>query len=211
MNDLTIYNKHAIQNYDADLPQFFNPEEIKRILSEVDNLNTSGPRGKTNARYKALTYVLIFTGCRRGEALSLARQDIDYTNKTIKLVTLKKRARRKKLDAIYRYVPVKDRCLLALMEYTNTIKTDLLFPFKEKRSVNKFYEKFLVNKCDIDKLRAHPHTFRHSFAVNLLMQGVPINVLKELLGHSSVTTTMIYLKITQQDIKEVLKNVNIGD
>lgn len=210
MNDITIYNKHAIQNYDADLPVFFNPEEIKHILSETDKLKNDGPWGKVNAKYKALTYLLIFTGCRRGEALSLKRSDIDYTNKTIKLVTLKKRARRKKLDAVYRFVPVKDRCLLSLMEYTNTITTDLLFPIKNI-TVNKFYDRFLVKNCGIDRKRAHPHTFRHSYAVNLLMQGVPINILKELLGHSSVTTTMVYLKITQQDIKEVLKGVNIGD
>jgi len=210
MNEIQVYNKFAIQNYDADLPVFFNADEIKHILEEADKLKYVGPYAKTNAKYKALTYLLIFTGCRRAEALSLTKTDIDYTNKTIKLVTLKKRPRRKKPDVIYRYVPVKDRCLLALMEYTNTINTDLIFPIKNI-TVNKFYERFLVNNCGIDRKRAHVHTFRHSYAVNLLMQGVPINILKELLGHSSVTTTMIYLKITQQDIKEILKNVSIGE
>ena len=59
----------------------------------------------------------------------------------------------------------------------------------------------------IEDERAHPHTFRHSYAVHLIRNQVPITVVKELLGHSNIASTLIYLRIVQPDKKIILDRV----
>ena len=58
-----------------------------------------------------------------------------------------------------------------------------------------------------DKERAHPNTFRHSFAVHLLKSGVPITVVQKLLGHSGIENTLIYMLIVQQEVEIFVREV----
>jgi site-specific recombinase XerD len=58
-----------------------------------------------------------------------------------------------------------------------------------------------LKKTDISK-KVTLHSLRHSYATHLLEQGVNIVTLKQLLGHSDISTTMIYLHVTQCDIQK---------
>lgn len=60
----------------------------------------------------------------------------------------------------------------------------------------------LIKKISSDRLS--PHSFRHSFATRLLKNGVPLNYVSQLLGHSNLNTTLIYLHTTMDDIREEL-------
>jgi integrase/recombinase XerD len=55
--------------------------------------------------------------------------------------------------------------------------------------------------------RDHPHTFRHSFAINCIIQSVPVTVLREWLGHRDITKTLIYTQILAQDSRVFMENV----
>ena len=63
-----------------------------------------------------------------------------------------------------------------------------------------------------DDLKKHisPHTFRHSFAVMSLKKGMDVTVLKKLLGHKNLQSTMIYTEMTKEDIeREYRKHITI--
>jgi site-specific recombinase XerD len=60
------------------------------------------------------------------------------------------------------------------------------------------------------KEEIHFHTLRHSFASNLAIKGIPIIVIKELLGHSSITTTEIYSHTNIEALQKAIKQLKVA-
>jgi site-specific recombinase XerD len=73
-----------------------------------------------------------------------------------------------------------------------------------QRQVVDLYFKKLQEKLGFN---IHAHKFRHTFAVKAIMDNVPVNVLQQWLGHSSVFTTSIYTQITGMDTSEFMERV----
>jgi site-specific recombinase XerD len=66
----------------------------------------------------------------------------------------------------------------------------------------------IINKYGalIDR-NIHPHTFRHSFAINSVRHGVDKRRLQQVLGHSNINITAVYLQFNDKDVQEAYANV----
>jgi len=148
----------------------------------------------------------------------------EESNKHIRVVTLKKsrqkRKGRKPIREHERVIPIDDALLSELLMWksiqeekarksVSARRRERLLTYVTAVGYTRIYK--LVRKAVLmagfDEERAHPHTFRHSFAVHLLKQGVPITVVQQLLGHSSIENTMIYTLIVQQEAIAFLRDV----
>jgi integrase len=180
------------------LPRYLVPAQIRDLLEVC----------KTR-RDQMLVRVGWETGGRISELLGLARQDIDLANRQIRLQTLKQpKDRRRKPRPHYRWIPINDALAADLANYVMKLDGDRLFPIGRGRAFEIIRDAARVAGVAVQGGgNVSPHTLRHSFAVHLLNCGVPINLLKELLGHSSILTTMIYLRVVPADFRAFLSRV----
>jgi len=143
-------------------------------------------------------------GLRISEALGLEVRDIDSARMVVIV-----RAGKGNKD---RHVPLPQRTLELLRDYWRAYrpKTCLLVT-KDGRSLNhdrvRYYLKRAMMDSGISK-RVSSHTLRHSYATNLMEQGLDVRVIQTLLGHRSLKTTTLYLHMTQSILQSVQDAVN---
>ena len=179
------------------LPRTIPIPAIEKILRIAHN---DISRSSANARKKALRNAIIIellfsTGMRVSELCRLAPEDIDLNNGV--MIIWGKGAKE-------RIIRVENEGILKLLreyrELTDSQTKTLLInrdgaalSDQSVRSVLKSFEKRAG-------LHAHitPHMFRHSFATALLEANVDIRYIQKMLGHSSITTTQIYVDATTE-------------
>jgi integrase/recombinase XerD len=143
-------------------------------------------------------------GLRISEALSLEVRDIDSARMVVIV-----RAGKGNKD---RHVPLPQRTLELLRDYWRAYrpKTCLLIT-KDGRPLNhdrvRYYLKRAMKDSGISK-HVSSHTLRHSYATNLMAQGLDVRVIQTLLGHRSLKTTTLYLHMTQSILQSVQEAVN---
>jgi integrase len=179
--------------FNSPLPKYFNAEEIRQILSEDLKEN--------HYNQYFLCLFLWNTGVRVSEALSIRRDDIDLRGKVLRVQTLKR-------SNHIRVVPLQDQFIGEIgiwISERGMKREDRFFPFERKTAYNHVRE--ACRLAGIDDERCHPHTFRHSFAVNCILHGVPVTVLREWLGHRDITKTLIYTQILAHDSRVFMEQV----
>lgn len=167
------------------LPKYQTKEVITDILDKAK---------KDRYRNYILLLTLWRTGLRVSEVVKLQKNDIIEENLLVRLGKGKKD----------RMVPLENEIGNLLGLYTDAMKPrDKLFKFSDRQVRN------IIKKYTPDELKKdiHPHTFRHSFAVYCLKNGMNLRTLQKILGHSSLTTTQQYLDIVGQDVADDFKKV----
>ncbi len=188
-----IGNRGVARIYNRNLPKYFTADEAHLILSDY-------LKGQDYDSY-FLSLFLWNTGTRISEALSVTVADIDLIGKAVRIVTLKRKGH-------IRVLPIQNGFIgeLALWINVKGLKRgDRLFQISRKTAYN--YVQYACEVAGITDERAHPHTWRHAFAVNCIIQGVPVTVLREWLGHRDITKTLIYTQIVGQDTRAFMEGV----
>lgn len=190
---LRYYFRHIGQNKRVvTLPSLKNEYKLPVILnrSELKELFKT-PKLLKHRIILALAYS---AGLRSQELIKLKIQDIDFERKTIHI-----RQSKYKKDRI---VPLSNYIAKGLKKYL-LVEHPHLWLFNGKEPNGRYSPKGLswvmresLKKTSIQK-KVNLHSLRHSYATHLLEEGVNIVVIKELLGHATIQTTMIYLHVAQ--------------
>jgi len=194
----------AVQKQDIS---FLTEEQLNALVSEFENWyddsNMSDTKRKIRGRYWLVFLILRFTGARISEVINIKHEDIDFRNAEIRLITLKRHNPKKKGQ--YRIIPIPSNITNEISNYLVQYPDMKDKAFRIDRS--NFYKIFkdFCEKANIPQELAHPHILRHTRAIELLRAGVPVTIVQDLLGHSALTTTAIYLKISGQEAKGILR------
>ena len=174
------------------LPNYLNYTEIEELLASIDTSNSEG------LERRLLIEMFYSTGCRVGEMVNVKISDIDFYNKTIKVMGKGSKER---------IVYYGDYASKYLEDYLkNKDRKGYLFTNKEGEKLTIEEVEYIVR--DIMKhisIKTHvtPHTLRHTFATHLLNNGADIRTVQELLGHANLSTTGIYTHVSSDRLKDV--------
>lgn len=188
---------------------YLTPDEIKELERAV-------PAPKL--RNQLLVRLLFNTGLRRGELASVTMDALDREERTIRIPAMKSPEPRTVTYSeqyvgflLSRWI---DEGYREATRYARTKGSDYLFPTDESEHISGDYIGQMVKRAakdaglqkvvatysdgrQIHKVTAH--TLRHSYAVQAVNSGIDVRSLQRLLGHEDLETTMIYLRIAEQD------------
>lgn len=181
---------------DKKIPTFINHEDLNHIIHSF----TQSDIGKRDHLIVELLYA---TGLRVGELVNIKLKNIDFGAQSIKVVGKGNKERyvfynTTTSELLKDYLKIRAKTQKTSNEY-------LLLNDKGNKITEAKVRQIIKNtliKTGI-KSKITPHTFRHTFATDLLNAGADLVNVKELLGHASLNTTSIYTHITNDRIKEV--------
>lgn len=174
------------------LPNYLNYTEIEELLASIDTRTDEG------LERRLLIEMFYSTGCRVGEMVNVKISDIDFYNKTIKVMGKGSKER---------IVYYGDYASKYLEDYLkNKDRKEYLFTNKrgEKLTIEEveYIVRDIMKHISI-KIHVTPHTLRHTFATHLLNNGADIRTVQELLGHANLSTTGIYTHVSSDRLKDV--------
>lgn len=169
---------------------FFSEEEMAKLIDHAEE------------PLKMAIIILANTGMRRSELFHLRWRDVDLKNNSLRVWPYEGYSPKGKRP---RNIPISNRLKKILLRLSTPHKPDG-FVFRPYTHVHTLYKHFIELSTKMG-IKGTLHDFRHTFASHLAMAGVPIPVISELLGHSNITTTMIYAHLSPTAHKAAIEKL----
>ena len=189
MNNISIMTEKK-------LPNVLSPSEIGILIDFYDHDLFISSRNKTIIDF------MYSTGCRVSELINVEESDIDIEEAFVRL---------EGKGSKQRIVPLGSKVLINLENYLplrnkdRKNKNNKLFISKSYKNLDRTAVFRIIKstgvKAGINK-ELYPHILRHSAATHMLEGGCDLRTVQEFLGHSSVSTTQIYTKVTKAFLEE---------
>jgi len=188
---------------------FLNIEQVEKLLS-IPDINK-----KIGLRDRAILESFFSTGLRIAVLVSLNKEQIHITSlaKDLEIGIIGKGNRP-------RTVYFSERAVYWLKKYLDARRDDnkaLFISYQgrknsSKRLTDRSIERNIKKYALLAGLPENttPHTIRHSFATDLLSQGVDLRLIQEFLGHSNISTTQIYAHVTSKKLRDVHRKFHGG-
>lgn len=184
---------------------FLYVDEMKRIMDAIDISSESGLRDR------AIIELLFSSGLRVSELVNLNRDHVNTKRREFMVRGKGQKDRpvfisQAAADWLERYLDSRQDSLPPLfINYSKNTQASTsgdfrrLNPRSVQRAINKYAKLAGITK------HVSPHTMRHSFATDLLMNGADLRSVQSMLGHSNISTTQIYTHVTDAHLKEVFE------
>ena len=180
------------------LPETISVSDINRLIHIYDHTNYM------NSRNLTLIDFMYSTACRVSELCDVRVSDLDFEEDFVKLFGK---------GSKQRIVPIGSELKINLSKYLKfrdelNTQEPYLFLSKNMNQLDRSAIFRIIKKSATlsdNALSVHPHTLRHSAATHMLEAGCDLRTLQELLGHTSVSTTKIYTKLTKEFLVEIFK------
>lgn len=179
------------------LPNYLNNIDLE------DLINTPDKDTKAGKRDRLILEMFYSTGIRLSELVNIKISDIDFNNNMIKI---------KGKGNKDRYVFFGNNCSKYLKDYLENSRpfyikseNEYLFVSQKGNKLSTSGVEYIVDKIlKISDLKVHitPHVLRHTFATHMLNEGANLMTVKELLGHTSITTTGIYTHVSNEKLRK---------
>ncbi|MDR0618658.1 MAG: tyrosine recombinase [Bacteroidales bacterium] len=183
------------------LPDVLTHEEIESILKAIDMSSVEGRRNR------AIIETLYACGLRVSEAVSLKRSMLYFKDRFIRVTGKGDKERlvpigRSAIEQIDNYLKY-DRVHITPVKGNE----DIVFLNRHGAALSRVMVFFIIKNL-VDKVGIHktvsPHTFRHSFATQLIERGADLRAVQDMLGHKSITTTEIYTHLDRRYLKKTI-------
>lgn len=183
---------------------FLHFDEVEEMLNQIDTSTESGLRDR------AIIELLYSGGLRVSELVGLNRDSINLERREFVVRGKGSKDRpifisKSAADRVQDYLDARTDSLPALFlnnsRNTQAVDTSGNYRRMTVRSVERIVEKY-ARLAGITK-HVSPHTLRHSFATDLLMNGADLRAVQSMLGHADISTTQIYTHVTDAHLKEI--------
>ena len=172
-------------------------EQIKKILNAI------GHGSSQEVKYRCIVFLLLDTGLRISELVSIKNDDLDVIHGFITVLGKGQKQR---------VVPISPLTKREITKYIKHYRQGLcseespyLFPASTGDKVSatsvRQYMKRLCMREGLDGIKLYPHLLRHTFATQSIAKGANVFTVKEIMGHKSLQTTMKYTHLTVEDMK----------
>lgn len=196
-------NKIILPKVSRKQVTFLHYDEVERLISEIDITSEAGLRDR------AIIELLFSSGLRVSELINLNRDHVNTKRREFMV-----RGKGQKDRPVFiseaaagwvdHYLDVRNDMLAPLfISYSKNVEANTTGNYRRltARSVQRMVAKYAL-LAGITK-HVSPHTMRHSFATDLLMNGADIRSVQSMLGHSSISTTQVYTHVTDEHLREV--------
>lgn len=185
------------------LPVFLKESEMNRLLDEIPFTDDF-----IGCRDKMILEMFYATGMRLSELIGLNDADVDFSASLIKVTGKRNKQRlipfgEELRQTMLVYLKVRDEVLPERSAAFFVLKNG------KRMYAGKVYQLVKRNLSKVVSLKKRsPHVLRHTFATSMLNNEAELGAVKELLGHSSLTTTEIYTHTTFEELKKVYEQAH---